>query len=595
MQDLGGHTAAEREELRSLQSRVAVLEERCYAQEHMITAEAASDTDLIRATRRARYQEALARCSQLLMTPAFAVDERIKLLARALEQLRGAAGATRAAIWRNTIGPDLGESLSLVVDAQTHGASDMTAMEIPWSEIPPAISDALSERQPFGGPTTEIYADRPPLRDQMLAAGIATSQLLPIHIDQRWWGLVGYHDASQRIWDDIDVTVLQTAAELFSQVLRRWEAEDMLRANEEDYRALALEHARLYEEAQHRADRELRARERLNILQQSVREVVAQSTSLPNLYRAIHSAVASLMPADAFVITLFDQVRPEIEYIYMADESGVSEAERAPLPGSFGEYMLRRRAPLHVRNFDEFHEHEFQTFGTPNVTLSGLAILIQGRSGQLGTLFTQSYKPNSYTDEDVAILELLAAHVATAIETAQLFAEVERLATIDPLTELINRRELFRRMHQEVARAQRTKRPLALLMLDIDHFKQVNDTYGHQMGDHVLTTVAGLCRTGLRTSDVAGRYGGEEIVILLPEIGHDGALRVAERMRTSIEALSVVVGGVTIQVTSSVGVAVTGPEKEYQIERLLSEADQALYLAKQQGRNCVVPWKDPEP
>lgn len=594
MHELGGHTAAEREELRSLQSRVAVLEERCYAQEHMITAQA-PDTDLIRATRRARYQEALARCSQLLMTPTFAQDERIKLLARALEQLRGAAGATRVAIWRNTISSSLGETLSVVVDAQIHGTSDMTAVEIPWSEIPAAIAAALSERQPFGGPTTEVYADRPRLRDQMLAAGIETSQLLPIHIDQRWWGLVGYHDASQRIWDDIDVTVLQTAAELFSQVLRRWEAEDMLRANEEDYRALALEHARLYEEAQHRADRELRARERLNILQQSVREVVAQSTSLPNLYRAIHSAVASLMPADAFVITLFDQVRPEVEYIYMADESGVSEPERAPLPGSFGEYMLRRRAPLHVRNFDEFHEHEFQTFGTPNVTLSGLAVLIQGRSGQLGTLFTQSYNLNSYTDEDVAILELLAAHVATAIETAQLFAEVERLATIDPLTELINRRELFRRMHQEVARAQRTKRPLALLMLDIDHFKLVNDTYGHQVGDHVLTTVAGLCRTGLRTSDVAGRYGGEEIAILLPEIGDDGALRVAERMRTSIEALSVVVGGVAIQVTSSVGVAVTGPEKEYQIERLLSEADQSLYLAKQQGRNCVVPWRDPEP
>jgi diguanylate cyclase (GGDEF)-like protein len=208
----------------------------------------------------------------------------------------------------------------------------------------------------------------------------------------------------------------------------------------------------------------------------------------------------------------------------------------------------------------------------------------------LGVLFTQSFMVDAYTNEDLAILELLAAHVATTLETAALFAEVTRLATIDSLTELPNRREFFRRAGQEIAQLQRTHRPLSMVMLDIDRFKQINDTHGHQAGDQVIQAIAAVCRSNLRPNDVAGRYGGEEIAILLPETNSPAAARAAERVRLAIEHLQISIGTLTITVTASLGVATTTTQDEQSLEELLYCADNALYLAKQRGRNQVVIW-----
>jgi diguanylate cyclase (GGDEF)-like protein len=350
-----------------------------------------------------------------------------------------------------------------------------------------------------------------------------------------------------------------------------------------DQVAIALNHTQLYK-------REVRARERLTVLQHAVREIIAQSTAMPQLYSAIHHAVSQLMSADAFVIIIFDPLHEEIEYAYLADHGTIWPAERAPLPGSFADYMLRRREPLKINNFYEFTDFEFQIFGEPDDTNSGVAVLIHGRARVLGVLFTQSFMVDAYTNEDLAILELLAAHVATTLETAALFAEVTRLATIDSLTELPNRREFFRRAGQEIAQLQRTHRPLSMVMLDIDRFKQINDTHGHQVGDQVIQAIAAVCRSNLRPNDVAGRYGGEEIAILLPETNRPAAARAAERVRLAIEHLQISIGTLTITVTASLGVATTTTEDEQSLEELLYCADNALYLAKQRGRNQVVIW-----
>jgi len=213
----------------------------------------------------------------------------------------------------------------------------------------------------------------------------------------------------------------------------------------------------------------------------------------------------------------------------------------------------------------------------------------------LGVLFTQSYTVDAYTDEDLAILELLAAHVATTLETAALFAEVTRLATVDSLTELPNRREFFRRAGQELIQVQRTRRPLSMVMLDVDRFKQINDTHGHQVGDQVIRTIAAVCRSNLRPTDVAGRYGGEEIAILLPETNRADAARTAERVRLAIEQLQITIGLKTIRVTASLGVATATATEEQSLEELLSCADNAMYLAKQRGRNQVTIWDAPPP
>ena len=172
----------------------------------------------------------------------------------------------------------------------------------------------------------------------------------------------------------------------------------------------------------------------------------------------------------------------------------------------------------------------------------------------------------------------------TALRSA--LEEVERLAISDSLTSLYNRRHLFELADREFQRARRYRLPLSVMMVDIDEFKRVNDTYGHATGDQVLQGVAECCRKELRGVDVIGRYGGDEFVALLPETGVPAACQVAERLRNRIAewVLDAKAGRVTV--TVSLGVAVLEDEHTTP-EFLLDRADQALYVAKQKGRNRV--------
>jgi diguanylate cyclase (GGDEF)-like protein/PAS domain S-box-containing protein len=172
-------------------------------------------------------------------------------------------------------------------------------------------------------------------------------------------------------------------------------------------------------------------------------------------------------------------------------------------------------------------------------------------------------------------------------EQKQMAAELNRLATTDPLTGAINRRELLRRAEIELERAHRYKHPLSTVMLDIDHFKDVNDTYGHTTGDRVLVSLADLLTREVRTSDSVARYGGEEFMLLLPETTMTNAQDTAERIRRAVADISFMVDGQTIRFTVSLGVT-SSESVGLDLEALLKEADRLLYRAKQSGRNRVV-------
>ena len=165
-------------------------------------------------------------------------------------------------------------------------------------------------------------------------------------------------------------------------------------------------------------------------------------------------------------------------------------------------------------------------------------------------------------------------------------AEVQRLAITDSLTGLYTRRHFAARAENEFQRACRYRHPLSAIMVDIDHFKQVNDTSGHAVGDQVLQQVAGHCCQELRETDVVGRYGGDEIVILLPESDPVAAAQVAERLRQRIARQPMNTTTGPVAVTISLGIAALDDEN-LTLDILLSRADQALYDAKQGGRNRV--------
>jgi diguanylate cyclase (GGDEF)-like protein len=165
---------------------------------------------------------------------------------------------------------------------------------------------------------------------------------------------------------------------------------------------------------------------------------------------------------------------------------------------------------------------------------------------------------------------------------------LKQLSNTDPLTGLYNRRYLMEMLEKELMRTKRKGTHLSLIMLDIDHFKRVNDQYGHQSGDEVLIVVAGLAASDRRGYDFTARYGGEEFVIALPETGHKDALMIAERVRRHIE-LHVFSGPISqLKVTVSLGVATYPTDDITSIDDLFRDADRALYRAKSSGRNRVV-------
>ncbi|HWQ07774.1 MAG TPA: GGDEF domain-containing protein, partial [Holophaga sp.] len=178
-----------------------------------------------------------------------------------------------------------------------------------------------------------------------------------------------------------------------------------------------------------------------------------------------------------------------------------------------------------------------------------------------------------------------------AISNARLYQDLHRLATTDPLTSLYNRRQFFELGAAELSRARRHKRSLGAIMLDIDHFKNVNDQFGHQAGDKVLAEVARFMREEVRVTDVCGRYGGEEFAVLLPEADLETTRQTAERVRRRLEDHALSANGETLRVTASLGAAAT-EAGELELDVLLGRSDVALYRAKQGGRNRVCAWEE---
>ena len=170
--------------------------------------------------------------------------------------------------------------------------------------------------------------------------------------------------------------------------------------------------------------------------------------------------------------------------------------------------------------------------------------------------------------------------------------ELQRLARTDPLTGLFNRRRFFEIAEKEFAESIRYDRPLSVIILDLDLFKEINDTYGHLVGDQALIHIGKLLLKASRTPDTAARYGGEEFVVLLPETEGANAKIFAERLRKLVEDSPIQSGNNTIHFTVSIGVAGKKTTAEVEtLDQLISQADQALYKAKGKGRNQVICYR----
>jgi diguanylate cyclase len=203
----------------------------------------------------------------------------------------------------------------------------------------------------------------------------------------------------------------------------------------------------------------------------------------------------------------------------------------------------------------------------------------QGRMQAQQQLILQSEKNQAELEHKIA---------ERTAELARANAELQLLATTDSLTGIDNRRHFLERAKHEIEVSVRYRRPVALVMLDIDFFKAVNDTYGHDVGDKVLCHLVAICRRTFRESDVIGRLGGEEFGILLMEAQASAAQAAAERLRREVEASSIEHEGAHIRITVSQGICAVGSSQQrLSIEQMLKVADDAMYQAKDSGRNRV--------
>src|SRR5207302_1280079 len=218
---------------------------------------------------------------------------------------------------------------------------------------------------------------------------------------------------------------------------------------------------------------------------------------------------------------------------------------------------------------------------------SALVVPLVSRGEVVGLVALESNKTGAYDDEKARLAMSFTQPAVIAVENARLFDEVQRLATLDGLTGTHNRRHFMELAQLQFESARRFAQPLTAIMIDVDRFKEVNDTFGHAVGDDVLRTVAERVRRTLRAVDILGRTGGEEFAVLLPGTVRDSASAVlAERIRRAVGDEPVPTPAGPVRVTISLGVASAGPDCS-DLAALLRAADSALYDAKESGRNRV--------
>ncbi len=224
----------------------------------------------------------------------------------------------------------------------------------------------------------------------------------------------------------------------------------------------------------------------------------------------------------------------------------------------------------------------------PKATLKShltLPLTIEGEI--LGCVSLNSHQSNAFDAEDLQFFSVIGYQMAATLKHFQRFSSIKTIAIYDSLTNLYNRRYFEERLTGETQRAFYGGTSLSLIMIDIDHFKKINDTFGHTEGDKVLQEIASLLKNSVRKKDTVARYGGEEFVLILPEAGLEEATMIAERIRRLVEQTPLTIGKVQMNITVSLGISNFPTHRAKSKEELVKMADQALYEAKRAGRNRV--------
>jgi len=376
------------------------------------------------------------------------------------------------------------------------------------------------------------------------------------------WLLVGLYLADR--WNHVAVlALLVVAVEIMLIVLTR-----TLRALRRTNQALA---ARVGE---------------LDALHAIGREILS-SLDPGRVFAIIDRGCREIFDVDTTIIALTDRRPPRLRLVYR--HAGHLEPDTGEVGFSepLSEWVVRNRKVLRLDNrCPDGPELHWPTEPHDRGMRSAMAAPLLAKGRVTGVLSVRSRRRGAFDDHQLSVLNTIAQQAAVAIENAKNY----EAATVDSLTGFFLRDYFFRRLREEYGRTSRYGGRFALLMLDLDGFKAINDRHGHMTGDRFLKSVGQAIRTELRSADLACRYGGDEFCLLLPETGIRGARTIAERIRRAVAERMVEVDDTELRTTVSIGVAVFPEHDQGSIETLLRNSDTALYQAKRSGRDRVVPF-----
>lgn len=351
---------------------------------------------------------------------------------------------------------------------------------------------------------------------------------------------------------------------------------------EEEWNTLEDQWARLKESLAGLQDR-LKRYQQLR----QIANAFSASFSLEELVQNIVEATGQLAASgDLVLLYLVNRDTLTLELKSVWRRSG-SVTVKAKMGDPFDLWVMRQAQPLLVedpRTDFRFPPETSREIGRPLGSL--LAVPLFSEERLLGVLRVEASQAHGLGLEDLRLVRIVGDLASLGIENSQLYQRMVELAITDDLTGLAVRRHFEKRTAEEIARSKVLQVPIALLLIDIDRFKGYNDTFGHSAGDKLLKQMAGLLRQMQRLGELAGRFGGEEFVFLLPGVGFQEAVRRAEEIRSRVEGTQVELRRSLTQTTVSIGVAVF-PQDGESPEALLKSADDRLYRAKMRGRNQV--------
>jgi two-component system cell cycle response regulator len=318
---------------------------------------------------------------------------------------------------------------------------------------------------------------------------------------------------------------------------------------------------------------------------------IASSLETEQVISLLSASVQDALDADTYIIGLVvDKEFLQLDLFY--DDGDYFPPERIPLSGTLSGWVIRNDQPLFLpdlRHEPALEDVRLKIIGKDKISLSWMGVPIHTTHFK-GIIAVASYQPNAFDRMDMQLLENLAQQAAFALDNAHHHTEVEFQSQLDSLTEVYNHGFFLKMLGKQAELRRTTQSPMSLIMLDVDHFKQYNDTYGHLFGDTVLQTLVNTIRSHIKNTDFIGRWGGEEFAVALPGANGQQALMVARRIQFTMSDLKLKhqEKGKVPAPTVSQGIAIFPLETD-DIYKLIDIADQRLYIAKERGRNEVEP------